>query len=58
MSYLISVFEDGDLELGDDYLEIAPDIKETNKNHLRKTDKGYTVATFPPGAAILWSPFF
>lgn len=58
MSYLLSVFEDGDIELGDDYLEIDPKIEFQQKNHLRKTDKGFTIATFPPGAAILWSPFF
>ena len=58
MSYLLSVFEDGDLELGDDYLEIDPNIATGQPNHLRKTDKGYTIATFPPGPAILWSPFF
>lgn len=54
-AYLQSIFEDGDIQFLDDYLEIDPDIGENQRTLL---PTGYTGNMFPPGPAILWSPFY
>lgn len=54
-SYLQTVFEDGDFQFRDDYLELDPNLP---KSFLQTTETGHTSNMFAPGAAILWSPFY
>jgi hypothetical protein len=54
-AYLQSVFEDGDIQFGDDYLELDP---ETPVQHYQKLQTGYAPQMFAVGAPLLWSPFY
>jgi hypothetical protein len=54
-AYLQSVFEDGDIDFADDYLEIDPGIDES---YLTPMPTGLAGNIFAPGAAVLWSPFY
>ena len=54
-AYLQSVFEDGDIQFSDDYLEFDPD---TPTSHYEKLHTGYAPQIFAVGAPVLWSPFY
>lgn len=54
-SWVHSLVEDGDIQFKDDYQELDPTL---TVNMQRPLPTGYTDNMFPPGAAILWSPFY
>ena len=56
-SYLQSIFEDGDIQFADDYVELYPSRKEqAAKAKLLPT--GYAANYFAPGAPLCWAPFY
>lgn len=56
-AYLQSIFEDGDIQFLDDYLELYPEGKLPDRSFLR-LPTGYAANSFAPGAPLCWAPFY
>ena len=56
-AYLQSIFEDGDIQFLDEYLELYPEGKLPDRSFLR-LPTGYAANSFAPGAPLCWAPFY
>jgi hypothetical protein len=54
-AHMHSFIEDGDIDFADDYAELDPTL---HKNLKKTLPSGKVGNIFPPGSALLWSPFY